>query len=45
MRYITTNASNRLPVEVQLLMWHLRDDKYYCPSVYHMHSENKEVLL
>lgn len=25
MRYITTNASNRLPVEVQLLMWHLYD--------------------
>ena len=25
MRYITTNANNRLPVEVQLLMWHLYD--------------------
>ena len=25
MRYITTNASNRIPFEVQLLMWHMYD--------------------
>lgn len=25
MRYITTNASNRIPIEVQLMMWHLYD--------------------
>lgn len=25
MRYITTNASNRIPLEVQLLMWHMYD--------------------
>lgn len=25
MRYITTNASNRIPLEVQLMLWHLYD--------------------
>lgn len=25
MRYITTNASNRIPLEAQLMLWHLYD--------------------